>query len=876
MKHNLILKPLTYLTVLCVCFISNHSLKGQSFYISNSQQELYLVDIGTCDATLVTNIDYLGENMNDIAFHPDGTLYGITGTGDLISINLTTGVGTFVLNIPQSGGQIFTSLIASDDGIIYASDKVGRLIEIDVAVPSFTNLGIIMPGNGAAGDLSFNGGDLYMASEDNTLVQVNINNPGSSTTVATFPPTADDVFGVVSVFTSCTQITTYAMTNTGVLEINDISTGMTSPSCDLSTQINGNIYGGAAVDESKASECKLECDLNGSAAGQNQSRTYSCSSGSSSILDATIAEIISTSDLTNITVTLSGIQNAGDETLTFIGSAPSGITVAPSSGVSLTLSSGSGSPVNSFLTALSQIEFSNGNASPTTGLRTISLDITNLDGENDNMCSVSMDVNCASSVNIDLDELNTVETGNNHSGIYDCVNNEFFISPNPKFEPDVIDTFILEIVSGIQDIGDEVISIPAGNFKKEIQNGGTRILMINEGGVTPLEFTQALRNAKYVNNANPKTRGVRRIEVTGILGQMKANPIAVARIEIEGPNAGRYDSLKVCETGDPISLFDANRPAFPPDNKNGTWTLGVGGPALASGTDIFEPGVDQGGIYVYTMLDACPVQDTAQLRVIVVDPANIDPIPDRDSFCVGSTVDINAVTSGASNYSWSSSPTGSPEIASGAIFKVGTAGTYYLTVELNGCEIKDQIVVSETAVSELEIQIDPDTNVYVLCEDQSVTLTAAIINPPPNPSRATFEWNTREVSPIISVDEKGVYKVEVKLGCDEGSDSIRVRLEDCSCPIYVPNAFNPLSSSGANGSFYPITDSCSTLIEGTLSIFSRWGDKLFVSNSPNKPWTGGDAPLDTYAWHYKFKYRSPIDNSVEIEEELRGFVILVK
>ena len=851
------------------------TVEAQSFYIATGDQEIYLVDVATCNTTLQTTIDYAGGgiNMNDIAFHPDGTLYGITRDGDLVSIDLTTGLGTFVTNIPplsEASGDQFSSLIADSDGILLAADKAGRLISIDVTVPTFTILGTIVPGDGAAGDLSFNGGELYMTSDDNTLVKVNINDPGASTTISSF--SVSSVFGVVSVFTTCTQINTYVMTSKEILVINDIATGVTSPACDLSGQFGGSIFGAAAINEAEASECKLECDINGPATGKNGKVTYDCTSESVSILDPTIAEIVSTSNLNEIVLSLSGIQDGTDETLEFIGIAPGGIGVSPSSGTSITLSNSA--DVDDYLDALALISYKNINADPTPGQRTISLSIKNDDGETDNLCRIEIDIKCNPvTLNVDLDD---VPAGNNYTGDFDCALDQFLIAPDPVFTPAIIDEFVIELTD-VLDVGNERLEINAGNLTFT-RDSDTKITLTNNlgAGAIAADFTNALASAEYLNTANPRSAGRRTITVTGFLGGIPASTLAIAKVDLDGPDAGKFDPLDVCKTGNMVSLFDSQRPGFPPDDQSGTWTLGFNGSNLNSGIDSLDPGIDASGAYYYTLLNSCNVQDTASLEVTIVDPSTFDVIPDTDFFCTGSTVTLNGSSSGGTNPRWATDRNGINIVNNGFSYTINTEGLYYLLVSLNSCELVDSTDVTEIPVGNLDVRIvEPDTvPEFELCDDQNTTLRA-ITNNPPSSDPISYQWNTGQSAQSITVEDRGMYVVTAALVCDEGKDSIRIKLENCRCPIFVPNAFNPLSATGVNSSFYPITDSCATLETSNLSIFNRWGEQVHNGGEDN-PWSGGGFPLDTYAWHFTYSFRSPVDESQVIEEEMRGFVILVR
>ncbi|WP_298221766.1 gliding motility-associated C-terminal domain-containing protein [Flavobacterium sp.] len=82
-----------------------------------------------------------------------------------------------------------------------------------------------------------------------------------------------------------------------------------------------------------------------------------------------------------------------------------------------------------------------------------------------------------------------------------------------------------------------------------------------------------------------------------------------------GPNAGAPASTTLCVNSAPINLFPLLGPLA---EAGGTWV-----PALASGTDLFNPAVDAPNVYVYTLSGNAPCDnDTATVTVIV------NPVPD--------------------------------------------------------------------------------------------------------------------------------------------------------------------------------------------------------------------------------------------------------
>ncbi|MDX1693459.1 MAG: hypothetical protein R3208_06825 [Ketobacteraceae bacterium] len=126
-------------------------------WVSDAEGDLGYVNVDTGEVTVVGN---MGVQMTDIAFDPQGNLYGITFT-QLYAINKDTAEATLIgAHNNDSGSK--NSLVFDNDGTLYAAWDA--LYTIDVS-SGMSNL----IGNGgtvyrSSGDLAFHKGELYLAS----------------------------------------------------------------------------------------------------------------------------------------------------------------------------------------------------------------------------------------------------------------------------------------------------------------------------------------------------------------------------------------------------------------------------------------------------------------------------------------------------------------------------------------------------------------------------------------------------------------------------------------------------------------------------------------------------------------------------------------
>ncbi len=218
----------------CLLFIfialSCHVAIAQEVLLSTLNQ-LYSFNVTNCTFQLVANLEI---QVYDIAYAPDGDLYGITGTGNLFLIDQTDGS---IDIIHSFSGQIFNSLTVSADSKVYATGLNGQLWYYDLNSQQETYVGDV--GFGATGDLTFNDGKLYVAVGGDDIVEINLDSPGNSQVVIN-ESVDGSVWGIFSFATSCSEISSYVATNNNsdIYEV-DFENGSFNFICQLPFQVTG-------------------------------------------------------------------------------------------------------------------------------------------------------------------------------------------------------------------------------------------------------------------------------------------------------------------------------------------------------------------------------------------------------------------------------------------------------------------------------------------------------------------------------------------------------------------------------------------------------------------------------------------------------------
>jgi gliding motility-associated-like protein len=115
-----------------------------------------------------------------------------------------------------------------------------------------------------------------------------------------------------------------------------------------------------------------------------------------------------------------------------------------------------------------------------------------------------------------------------------------------------------------------------------------------------------------------------------------------------------------------------------------------------------------------------------------------------------------------------------------------------------------------------------------------------------------------------------LYSVVVTDNCSSARDEII--LTQNTCLIYFPTSFTP-NNDGINDVFR-ILDA-TNLNDYTLTIYNRWGQKIFETTDYTKGWDGSVngqlGETGVYVWFCKFKKSNSAQNI-----EMKGTVLLIR
>lgn len=255
-----------------------------------------------------------------------------------------------------------------------------------------------------------------------------------------------------------------------------------------------------------------------------------------------------------------------------------------------------------------------------------------------------------------------------------------------------------------------------------------------------------------------------------------------------------------------------------------------------------------GTYWVYSYQSCNITVDT--FKVKFVDLA-VDLGPDT-AICTNGALLLDASNQGAI-YKWQDGSTQQT-------LQVTGSGTYSVKVNQQGCIDSDTIVVTEFEPS-LNIPQE-DTSI---CDDETITLQA-VANPISN-----YLWSNGSTQENIVVGTPGTYRVTATNACGTFTDSVKIQMENCNCKPFIPNAFSP--NGDQQNDVFKAHIACTTT-NFSMSIYNRYGQRIFQTMSPDKGWDGtfNDQPSDIGTYFFYIKFKGPRGEDFE----QKGDIILLR
>ena len=171
-------------------------------------------------------------------------------------------------------------------------------------------------------------------------------------------------------------------------------------------------------------------------------------------------------------------------------------------------------------------------------------------------------------------------------------------------------------------------------------------------------------------------------------------------------------------------------------------------------------------------------------------------------------------------------------------------GVYWYRV-LVAPGVKIALSSCRTASEPVQIKVIGEPNPLLasqatLCENDTLQL---------NPGQFdSYRWQNGSTQPVFMVRTSGTYSVTAGNLC--GTATASVTVVQASCAVLFPSAFTP-DGNGHNDRFRALH--AVHLIHYHLTVFNRWGQKVFETSDSDQGWdgtvNGHAADAGTYVWH---------------------------
>lgn len=303
------------------------------------------------------------------------------------------------------------------------------------------------------------------------------------------------------------------------------------------------------------------------------------------------------------------------------------------------------------------------------------------------------------------------------------------------------------------------------------------------------------------------------------------------------------------------------------------------------------------GWYVVTAtsVNGCSSKDSVKIHVTDI-PLNLG-----DSFLLCNLTNRLTLNIPGATYLWQDGSTGNE-------YHITQSGTYYVTVNLNGCTKSDtvsgkviaialslgndtslcpgdiyqlsvadtfdtylwnsgsasnNITINKTGTYSLAVTKERCTaedtikvtylepwfdlgNDTLLCNGERM-----VLNPQSLPG-SIYSWNNGTMGQVKEITGAGHYIVTVENICGIFRDTINIDFEECECRPYIANAFSP-NNDGHNDKISPRIFCQANYYK--FVIANRWGNIVFNSTNPQERWDGTykgqELGMDTYFYYYK-------------------------
>jgi gliding motility-associated-like protein len=369
-------------------------------------------------------------------------------------------------------------------------------------------------------------------------------------------------------------------------------------------------------------------------------------------------------------------------------------------------------------------------------------------------------------------------------------------------------------------------AVPKINLGRDTAICANETLTLNANDVSIRSYTWQNNSTQpvfYASNA-----GTYWVKAEGLNGCSNSDTIKVAIQALPNFNLGNDTTL--CELRS--IKYNLNLPGA-----TYLWSDG----STSSGFNI-----SNAGVYWLEANNGCKKRDTIQVAYKPIPQVNLGK---DTTLCEGSSKSLNATYTNA-RYLWQDKSINSS-------ITVTRPGLYFVSVNLNGCEVKDSIKIDYRLKPRFSLGKDT-----TLCLGEELVLN-------PNTNNAGYLWQNGSTAARYIVKNPGIFSVIVTNECGSANDEIIITAGVCQ--LYMPNAFTP--NNDGNNDYFKIKNP-GFINTFKMNVYDRWGQLVFTSIDPFKGWDGKfkntPLPVGNYVWQINLISKDGIT------ETASGSVVLIR
>ena len=220
--------------------------------------------------------------------------------------------------------------------------------------------------------------------------------------------------------------------------------------------------------------------------------------------------------------------------------------------------------------------------------------------------------------------------------------------------------------------------------------------------------------------------------------------------------------------------------------------------------------------------------DSLVQQITITNNTFPDSVLNDSLVCFDPPLELNAQNSG-SEFTWMDGN-------SDPLYTANENGIYWVDIKNGTCVLRDSAFII-FGLPQVKL---PLTSVF--CENDSIMLDAG------NPYATSFLWNTGDTTQVIYPTNSGSYSVSVTSCSEIIIQQTEVYLVDStgSINLYYPNVFTP-NNDGINDEFWLSFDN-DIAEDLKLTIYNRYGNLMFETQSLSEKWNALNIPDGTYYW----------------------------